>query len=40
MNNVDNGPWSLSGVGSTNKEDNVLPAFGAADCHAERVGEF
>ena len=27
---ADTGPWSLSGVGSTNKEDNALPAFGAA----------
>ena len=26
----DTGPWSLSSVGSTNKEDNVLPEFGAA----------
>ena len=24
---VGNGPWSLSSVGSTNKEDNALPAF-------------
>ena len=24
------GPWSLSSVGSTNKKDNALPAFGAA----------
>ena len=26
---TDTGPWSLSGVGSTNKEDNALPAFGS-----------
>ena len=26
---ADTGPWSLSGVGSTNKKDNALPAFGA-----------
>ena len=25
----DLGPWSLSSVGATNKEDNTLPAFGA-----------
>ena len=30
-NNVDDGPWSLSGVGSTNKEDNALPTFGAGE---------
>ena len=29
-NSVGNGPWSLSGVGSTNKKDNALPTFGAA----------
>ncbi len=28
-NNAGNGPWSLSSVGSTNKENNALPAFGA-----------
>ena len=27
-NDVGDGPWSLSGVGSTNKKDNVLPTFG------------
>ena len=27
-NSVDDGPWSLSGVGSTNKKDNALPEFG------------
>ena len=27
-NSVDNGPWSISGVGSTNKKDNALPTFG------------
>ena len=27
---ADTGPWSLSSEGSTNKEDNALPAFGAA----------
>ena len=26
---ADTGPWSLSRVGSTNKKDNALPAFGA-----------
>ena len=29
-NNVGDGPWSLSGVGSTNKKDNILPTFGTA----------
>ena len=29
-NSVGNGPWSLSGVGSTNKKDNALPTFGDA----------
>ena len=29
-NSAGTGPWSLSGVGSTNKKDNVLPEFGAA----------
>ena len=29
-NDVGDGPWSLSGVGSTNKKDNALPTFGAA----------
>ena len=29
-------PWSLSSVGSTNKEDNALPAFAENDQrHAE-----
>ena len=27
-NSVDEGPWSLSSVGSTNKKDNALPEFG------------
>ena len=26
----DTGPWSLSGVGTTNKKDNALPTFGPA----------
>ena len=29
-NSAGNGPWSLSGVGSTNKKDNSLPTFGDA----------
>ena len=28
-NGADTGPWSPSSVGSTNKEDNTLPTFGA-----------
>ena len=30
-NSAGDGPWSLSSVGSTNKKDNTLPAFGTAD---------
>ena len=29
-NSDGDGPWSLSGVGSTNKKDNALPTFGPA----------
>ena len=29
-NSAGSGPWSLSSVGSTNKKDNALPAFGTA----------
>ena len=30
-NDAGDGPWSLSGVGATNKKDNALPTFGAAN---------